>query len=116
MKNNFNQKRENFMQRLDNDKSNKGAVIKYMLIAGAVILIAFDANAAWDLSKQIGDSIITPVAKAFKDWVSVIIGIAAGGGLALGTQGDLRERSKVAGIGFLGGYGVIEVIKAMSGI
>ncbi|MCC8419381.1 MAG: hypothetical protein LN590_07785 [Rickettsia endosymbiont of Glossina mortisans submortisans] len=46
----------------------------------------------------------------------MIIGIAAGGGLALGTQGDLRERSKVAGIGFLGGYGVIEVIKAMSGI
>ncbi|WP_337969176.1 hypothetical protein [Rickettsia tamurae] len=53
-----------------------------------------DANAAWDLSKQIGDSIIKPVADAFKDWVSVIIGIAAGGGLALGTQGDLRERSK----------------------
>lgn len=90
--------------------------LKYVAIIGAALLIAVDANAAWDLSKQIGDSIITPVAKAFKDWVSVIIGIAAGGGLALGTQGDLRERSKVAGIGFLGGYGVIEVIKAMSGI
>lgn len=94
-------------------QSNK---LKYAAIIGTALLIAVDANAAWDLSKQIGDSIITPVAKAFKDWVSVIIGIAAGVGLALGTQGDLRERSKVAGIGFLGGYGVIEVIKAMSGI
>jgi hypothetical protein len=99
--------------KLIKNQSNK---LKYAAIIGTALLIAVDANAAWDLSKQIGDSIITPVAKAFKDWVSVIIGIAAGGGLALGTQGDLRERSKVAGIGFLGGYGVIEVIKAMSGI
>ncbi|KDO02139.1 MULTISPECIES: hypothetical protein [spotted fever group] len=99
-----------------NSIKNQSNKIKYTAIVGVALLIAVDANAAWDLSKQIGDSIITPVAKAFKDWVSVIIGIAAGGGLALGTQGDLRERSKVAGIGFLGGYGVIEVIKAMSGI
>lgn len=95
---------------------NQSSKLKYASIIGAALLIAVDANAAWDLSKQIGDSIITPVAKAFKDWISVIISIAAGGGLGLGTQGDLRERSKVAGIGFLGGYGVIEVIKAMSGI
>lgn len=99
-----------------NSIKNQSNKLKYAVIIGTALLIAVDANAAWDLSKQIGDSIITPVAKAFKDWVSVIIGIAAGGGLALGTQGDLRERSKVAGIGFLGGYGVIEVIKAMSGI
>lgn len=101
---------------VNNKIKNQSNTLKYAAIIGAALLIAVDANAAWDLSKQIGDSIITPVAKAFKDWVSVIIGIAAGGGLALGTQGDLRERSKVAGIGFLGGYGVIEVIKAMSGI
>lgn len=101
---------------VNNKIKNQSNKLKYAAIIGAALLIAVDANAAWDLSKQIGDSIITPVAKAFKDWVSVIIGIAAGGGLALGTQGDLRERSKVAGIGFLGGYGVIEVIKAMSGI
>lgn len=94
-------------------QSNK---LKYMAVIGAALLIAVDANAAWDLSKQVGDAIITPVVKLFKDYVSLIIGVAAGGGLALGTQGDLRERSKVAGIGFLGGYGVIEVIKAMTGI
>lgn len=43
--------------------------LKYAAIIGVALLIAVDANAVWDLSKQIGDSIITPVAKAFKDWV-----------------------------------------------
>jgi len=95
------------------NQSNK---LKYAAIIGTILLIAVDANAAWDLSKQVGDAIITPVVKLFKDYVSLIIGVAAGGGLALGTQGDLRERSKVAGVGFLGGYGVIEVIKVMTGI
>lgn len=88
--------------------------IKYAAVIGAALLITVDANAAWDLSTQIGDNIITPVKTAFKDYITVVLGMAAGGLLALGTQGDLRERSKAAGIGFLSGYGVIEIIKAMS--
>lgn len=99
-----------------NSIKNQSNKLKYAVIIGTALLIAVDAHAAWDLSEQVGSAIIKPVVKLFKDYVSVIIGIAAGGGLALGTQGDLRERSKVAGIGFLGGYGVIEVIKVMSGI
>ena len=109
-------KKENNRALLLSSEERITKIAKYIILVGFIALVSFDANAAWDLSKQLGDSIVTPVAKAFKDWVSVIIGMAAGGGLALGTQGDLRERSKVAGIGFLGGYGVIEVIKAMSGI
>ncbi|MFP3011459.1 MAG: hypothetical protein ACEY3D_00150 [Rickettsia sp.] len=101
---------------VNNEMKKHYNTLKYAGAISAILLIAVDANAAWDLSKQVGDAIISPVVKLFKDYVSLIIGVAAGGGLALGTQGDLRERSKVAGIGFLGGYGVIEVIKAMTGI
>ena len=96
------------------NRSNK---LKYAAIIGTALLIAVDANASsWNLSEQLGISIVNPIKEAFKSYASVLLGLAAGGALLLGTQGDLRERSKAAGIGFLGGYGVIEVIKAMSGI
>lgn len=92
------------------------AIVKCLVIAGTITVISSEALAVWDLSASLRDTIVTPITKAVKDFAAPIIGVAAAGGLMLGVQGDLRERSKIAGVGFLGAYGVVEVIKAMSGM